>query len=93
MPKLLKCFDIHLQEPTGTFVERMVGYISVLSKLLGKRIFIFVGCSGYIEDEAFECLKKHIGYEDVAVIYVESAQNLLKSVKNQYIMDCDLCEI
>ena len=93
VPKLLKCFDIHLQEPTGTFVERMVEYISVLSKLLGKRIFIFVGCSGYIEDEAFECLKKHIEYEDVAVIYVESAQNLLKSVKNQYIMDCDLCEI
>lgn len=91
--KLLKCFDIHLQEPRGTFIERAVEYICVMSKLLGKRIFVFVGCSGYIKREECKCLEKHIKYEDVAIIYLESAQNSLKSVQNQYIMDNDLCEI
>ena len=32
MRKLLQCFDIHLQEPEGNFVERFVEYISVMLK-------------------------------------------------------------
>lgn len=38
MQKLIKCFDIHLKEPIGSFVERIVEYISVMSKLMGKQI-------------------------------------------------------
>lgn len=91
--RILKCFDIHLEEPTGMFIERVIEYISVISKLLGKRIFIFVGCSGYIEESQYEYLEKHVAYENVAVIFVECNQECLKSLQNQYIMDVDLCEI
>ena len=91
--KILKCFDIHLREPVGSFVQRFVEYISVMSKLMGKRIFILSGCSDYIDNEEYKLLEKHMAYENVAVLMVEGRQNSLKNLENQYIMDIDFCEI
>lgn len=93
LQKILKCFDIHLREPVGSFVQRFVEYISVMSKLMGKRIFILSGCSDYIDNEEYKLLQKHVAYENVAVLMVEGRQNSLKNSENQYIMDIDLCEI
>ncbi len=93
LQKILKCFDIHLREPVGSFVQRFVEYISVMSKLMGKRIFILSGCSDYIDNEEYKLLQKHVAYENVAVLMVEGRQNSLKNLENQYIMDIDLCEI
>ncbi len=93
MQKLIKCFDIHLKEPMGSFVERIVEYISVMSKLMGKQIFILVGCAHYIDNDEYKLLQKHVVHENVAVLTVEGRQNTLKNPGNQYIMDVDLCEI
>lgn len=93
MQKLIKCFDIHLQEPSGSFVERLVEYISVMTKLMRKRIFILIGCSDYVDEVEYKLLEKHVAYEHVAVIKIEGRQNALKNLKNQYILDGDLCEI
>jgi len=93
MQKLIKCFDIHLKEPIGSFVERIVEYISVMSKLMGKQIFILVGCAHYIDNDEYKLLQKHVAHENVAVLTVEGRQNRLKNPGNQYIMDVDLCEI
>ena len=93
MQKLIKCFDIHLKEPMGSFVERIVEYISVMSKLMGKQIFILVGCAHYIYNDEYKLLQKHVAHENVAVLTVEGRQNTLKNPGNQYIMDVDLCEI
>lgn len=93
MQKLIKCFDIHLKEPMGSFVERIVEYISVMSKLMGKQIFILVGCAHYIDNDEYKLLQKHVAHENVAVLTVEGRQNRLKNLGNQYIMDVDLCEI
>lgn len=93
LQKILKCFDIHLREPVGSFAQRFIEYISVMSKLIGKRIFILSGCSDYIGNEEYKLLQKHVAYENVAVLMVEGRQNSLKNLENQYIMDIDLCEI
>ena len=93
MQKLIKCFDIHLKEPIGSFVERIVEYISVMSKLMGKQIFILVGCAHYIDNDEYKLLQKHVAHENVAVLTVEGRQNTLKNPGNKYIMDEDLCEI
>ena len=93
MQKLIKCFDIHLKEPMGSFVERIVEYISVMSKLMSKQIFILVGCAHYIDNDEYKLLQKHVAHENVAVLTVEGRQNTLKNPGNQYIMDVDLCEI
>lgn len=93
LQKILKCFDIHLRETVGSFAQRFVEYISVMSKLIGKRIFILSGCSDYIGNEEYKLLQKHVAYENVAVLMVEGRQNSLKNLENQYIMDIDLCEI
>ena len=93
MQKLIKCFDIHLKEPMGSFVERIVEYISVMSKLMGKQIFILVGCAHYIDNDEYKLLQKHVAHENVAVLTVEGRQNTLKNPGNKYIMDVDLCEI
>lgn len=93
MQKLIKCFDIHLKEPIGSFVERIVEYISVMSKLMGKQIFILVGCAHYIDNDEYKLLQKHVAHENVAVLTVEGRQNTLKNPGNKYIMDVDLCEI
>lgn len=91
--KLIKCFDIHLREPLGSFAEMMAEYIGVMSKLTGKQIFILIGCCDYIDDREYKLLKKHIKYENVAVLMIEGKENTLKNLGNQYIMDIDLCEI
>ena len=93
MQKLIKCFNIHLKEPMGSFVERIVEYISVMSKLMGKQIFILVGCAHYIDNDEYKLLQKHVAHENVAVLTVEGRQNTLKNPGNQYIMDVELCEI
>lgn len=93
MRKLLQCFDIHLQEPEGNFVERFVEYISVMSKLVSKQIFILVCCSNYINEKDYELLEKHVAYESIAVLQIEGKENTLRNAKNQYIIDEDLCEI
>ena len=93
MQKLIKCFDIHLKELIGSFVERIVEYISVMSKLMGKQIFILVGCAHYIDNDEYKLLQKHVAHENVAVLTVEGRQNTLKNPGNKYIMDVDLCEI
>lgn len=93
MRKLLQCFDIHLQEPEGNFVERFVEYISVMSKLVSKQIFILVGCSNYINEKDYELLEKHVAYESIVVLQIEGKENTLRNAKNQYIIDEDLCEI
>ena len=93
MQKLIKCFNIHLKEPIGSFVERIVEYISVMSKLMDKQIFILVGCAHYIDNDEYKLLQKHVAHENVAVLTVEGRQNTLKNPGNQYIMDVDLCEI
>lgn len=93
MQKLIKCFNIHLKEPIGSFVERIVEYISVMSKLMGKQIFILVGCAHYIDNDEYKLLQKHVAHENVAVLTVEGRQNTLKNPGNKYIMDVDLCEI
>lgn len=63
MQKLIKCFDIHLKEPMGSFVERIVEYISVMSKLMGKQIFILVGCAHYIDNDEYKLLQKHVPHK------------------------------
>ena len=93
MRKLLQCFDIHLQEPEGNFVERFVEYISVMSKLMRKQIFILVGCSNYMNEKDYELLKKHVAYENIAVLQIEGRENTLRNATNRYIIDEDLCEI
>jgi len=93
MYKLMQCFDIHLQEPSGTFVERLVEYISVMSKLMEKQVFILVGCNGYMDEKDYDLLQKHVAYENIVFLQIEGSAKTLRNSKNQYIIDTDLCEI
>ena len=93
MYKLMQCFDIHLQEPSGTFVERLVEYISVMSKLMEKQVFILVGCNGYMDEKDYDLLQKHVAYENIVFLQIEGSAKKLRNSKNQYIIDTDLCEI
>lgn len=93
MYKLMQCFDIHLQEPAGTFAERLVEYISVMSKLMEKQIFILVGCNAYMDEKDYDLLQKHVAYENIVFLQIEGSAKTLKNSKNQYIIDTDLCEI
>lgn len=93
LKKLIKCFDIHLQEPSGNFLKRLIEYISVTAKLMNNKIFFLLGGFNFINDGEYNLLEKHAAYEDVAIINIEGKQNNLKSLENQYIMDVDLCEI
>lgn len=93
LKKLIKCFDIHLQEPSGDFLKRLIEYISVTAKLMNNKIFFLLGGFNFINDGEYNLLEKHVAYEDVAIINIEGKQNNLKCLENQYIMDVDLCEI
>ena len=89
----MKIFDIQLKEPSGTFVEKIVDYISNVRKLLRKKVIFIYNCSAYIKDDDYKHIRKLAKYEKITVVFINNAQILLKDNVNKYIIDTDMCEI
>ncbi|MDO4773390.1 MAG: type II-A CRISPR-associated protein Csn2 [Bacillota bacterium] len=90
---LLKSFDVHLKNPEGFFVEKLIDYSKNIHRLLGKKLFILLSCSQYLKASDFEYLLEHAKNEEVTFLFIESGQLYLNSDKNELIIDIDLCEI
>lgn len=90
---IFKHFGVKLKEPSGRFAERIIDYITVSKKLLGKDCFFIVNCDAFLSTEDYEHLYKFAKYQEVSIVYIRNRQLELPKFKNEYIIDMDLCEI
>ena len=93
LPDLLKYYNVRLEPLDGTFVERLIKYISTVRMLTGKDCFIFIGCRGYLCEDDFAYLNKWIKYQGIHIVIFEYIQGGIKCNYNGYTIDNDLCMI
>lgn len=90
---ILKNCGVHLTDPAGLYVEKLIDYMIVMHKLLKKELFIIANCSGYLDEEDYEHIEKAVAHYDLCIVFVENRQLRLPKIKKEYIIDKDLCEI
>lgn len=84
--------NIHLKDPEGNFVDRLMEFSWNVHRLLGKHTIILVGCQHYIGLHEYEDILKQFSYEDMTLLMVDGRQLEGLNVKvNEYIIDKDLC--
>lgn len=89
----LKWHDVHLKNPEGSFVERLIEYMDTVRELTGKYLYLLVGCADYLPREDYIHLEKWVQYQEIYVIFLGSRQLESGIDVNEYIIDSDLCEI
>lgn len=93
LKEYLKQYQVMLENPDGSVLEKLLEYIPTVQGLTGKTIFLLHGFDDYLTKEDFMHLQKWIAYQEVYIIFLGSRQLKLKEYVNEYIIDIDLCEI
>lgn len=88
---IFKLFNVEIQHPKGTFVEKMLDFMGTALELLQRRIFFVANCDAYIESKWYEEIVKWASYQNVIVIFLENKQMDSEEKINEYILDRDLC--
>lgn len=68
----LKAMNIQVREDGESFVEKIIDYINISIKLLGKKIFIFINLSQFLIEEELEIIRDHINQQQVLLVSIES---------------------
>ncbi len=90
---LFKIMGIRLVNDADDFLETLINYITVCSGLLKKRLLIFVNLEGYLNAKQCEEVVKAAVYNEMKILFIESAERGYFTGKNRYIIDQDGCEI
>jgi len=90
---VFKSCGVHIEEPTGSFAEKLIEYVVVMNRLLKKIFFVVANCRAYLVEEDYRHIEKTAEYYNLCIVFVENTQLGLPKVKNEYIIDVDLCEI
>lgn len=91
--EVLKLCNVKIKDKDNSFIERIIEYIRIISKLQYKTIFVFVNLKQFLMKEEIEELYKFSYYEKVSIILLENKQYDRIENENLYILDKDLCWI
>lgn len=91
--RLLKMFEVRLDPQYNTLLEKIVEYVKVLTRLLRKKLLIFVCISSYLEDSELLALNKMCSYQKMKVLFLETQEHSFSFPVNTYIIDKDKCLI
>lgn len=91
--ELFKDLEVHIKNPEGRFIEKLVAYLTTVKQLLNKDFFIIANCDAYLEREDYCFLQECARYYSLCIVFLRNRQCGLKIEENEYIIDCDLCEI
>lgn len=90
---ICKYLSLRLEEPSGTFCEKIMSYAKITREFLHTEIFFLINCKAYFKKEEYACLQKWAAYQEICIVMVEGDENRLPSGLNKYIMDEDNCLI
>lgn len=91
---LFKLVNVKVEEDADSMLERIQGYISWTSRVLGKTVFAFINLKSFLTDEELKMLYTFCLYEKVYLFLIESADVRKRLVgERTRVVDCDFCEI
>ncbi|MGI5875145.1 MAG: type II-A CRISPR-associated protein Csn2 [Bacillota bacterium] len=93
LTELFKAFNVQLEEPRGSFAEKLMEYAETIHRLLGKDIFIVANCGAYLSKEDLSHIIKWTGYQGVSLFFVDGYRLPANEKIKEIIIDRDLCEI
>lgn len=91
--QLIKAAGIKAEEYETDFVARLEQYSKVMSRLLKKKLMVFVNLSSFLEKTELEQLLQQMFYLKMHVCLIEFREIVLDIPKKCYIIDKDKCEI
>ena len=91
--KLFKMFEVRIEAQCNSLLERLVEYTKILSRLLRKRLLVFVSISSYLNTNELNALYEICNYNKMKVLLIESHELYLPFHTKTYIIDKDKCMI
>lgn len=91
--KLFKMFEVRIEAQCNSLLEKLVEYTKILSRLLRKRLLVFVSISSYLDNNEFNALYEICNYNKMKVLLIESHEVYLPFHTKTYIIDKDKCMI
>ena len=91
--KLFKMLDVRIEPQCNSLLERLVEYTKVLSRLLRKKLIIFVNICNYLDSDEIESLYEICSYQKIMVLFIESCEQCFQIPAKTYIIDKDKCLI
>lgn len=75
------------------FIDKIMAYIKLYSKLKNIKLVIFIGLSAYLSKEEIQLFIKELEYLELKCLFVEPYQKYKINNVGTIIIDDDLCEI
>lgn len=91
--EVFKYLGIRLEEPKGTFCEKVMSYAKNSRDFLHIEVFFLINCKAFFKKEEYEQLQRWAAYQELCFVMVERDENQLPPGTNTYIMDEDGCLI
>ncbi len=93
LPALFKAYHVKIQTDEESFAEQIVEYVKVISRIIGKRIFVFLNLKQLLTDEELSVVYKELFYEKAFLILIEGVDRPKRSEEIKLILDRDSCLI
>lgn len=90
---LFKMYQIRPEVEEGCFLENILEYIKIESRILNVDTFIFVGLKGYLREDELLDLYEFVFYNKINIVIFESMQTDKLKGEKFWILDKDLCII
>ena len=90
---LFKMMGVSVGKLSGTLLERLVDYLSILHRICGISIFVIPNLKYYLSEEELQELYKFARYEKLFLIIIEGLQSQILQYEKSWIFDKDYCII
>ena len=90
---LTNLFGISIDNDPENLLENIIDYISVMTSLNLKKVFIFYNLKEILDPKQIDLLYNHVVSEEAYVVLVESGLRSKNNFEIHYIIDDDMCEI
>lgn len=90
---LFKTLKVRFKVDEGNFLSKLIEYIKLNHRLLRKEVFVFSSMTAIFTEEELKYLLEFALYENITLLFIESAQIKSTIRRNEYIIDSDLCEL
>lgn len=91
---LFKLFNIRIQENYENFLEKIIDYLKIITRLTSIKYIVFINLKTFLSKNELEKLYQESFYNKINIILFENYENnCIIDVEKRIIIDSDLCEI
>lgn len=87
---IFKSFGVEIED-SEELIEKLDGYIKIISRLLKCKILVLINFSSYFSQDEICMIQKTAMYEDIRLLFIEACDRIESN--NKIIIDEDQCRI